>query len=308
MELLETAYPEVVFDSPDARPLLRKVLDESLERPESLSDQQAEDRRLQDTLATAPLLSFRCPLPHKEAQLRIRLPRRYPDSPLKASAEGTPQLSLSARTAIADAASDEAARISGELRREPQCLQVLGEAMRKAADLAGHECAQQVAEKEGGLNGKLPGGRCAGDTTDSPPVWPSGGGKVGARESKISSNGGDRRSSASAELSATRESVSLGRRLIYSHHIIAAQKRTGIIKAARELRLGGFSKVRVRRQPAAVHGHLRVERSMDKEGSARWQSSRMRAVLAYEGEPQSFLTAPPGSFVSVHATSDSWPL
>ncbi|CAN0041854.1 unnamed protein product [Scytosiphon promiscuus] len=251
MELLETAYPEVAFDTPDARPLLRTVLDESLER-QRLPDQRTEEHRLGDILASAPLLSFRCPLPHKEAQLRIRLPRLYPDSPLNATVEGTPQLSLSARTAIAEAASDEATRISGERRKEPQCLQVLGEAMRKATDLVDHESAggqdQPAGGQRGGLN-KIPGagdGGVASSSTGNPLGCTSGGGRRtdDGRHGDASGNscGGRRASSASAGFSGG-ESVFLGRRLIYSHHIIATQKRTGIIKGARELRLGGFSKV-----------------------------------------------------------------
>ncbi|CAN0482235.1 unnamed protein product, partial [Hapterophycus canaliculatus] len=196
-----------------------------------------------------PFLSFRCPLPHKEARLRIRRPRLYPDRPLEATVEGTPELALSARTAIADAASDEATRISGELRKEPQCLQVLGEAMRKAADLAAEGRVQPLAQgSRSGLN-ELPGGGSrqafASGTTTRPPVCQSGGGTMDPRHDKISSDssGGGRRSSASGGLPAGGGPAFLGRRLIYSHHIIATQKRTGIVKAARELRLGGFSKV-----------------------------------------------------------------
>ena len=244
MELLETAYPEAQFDNPDARAPLRAVLDQCLERQGLLRtdpDERENEPWLQTTLAGAPLISFRCPLPLREAQLRIRLPRRYPEVPLVAVVEdASMMLAAAARKAIADSAAAEAARLSGELRGEPQCLQVLGEAMRAASDLAEREIAAGGAK-----NVPTSGGarmRRSHQQSDG-----GGGGGVEAPCEQQSRSGG--RGSATAEDVAKPSSaepvaggIFLGRRLIYSHHIIATQKRTGIVKAARELGLGGFSK------------------------------------------------------------------
>lgn len=231
MELLETAYPEVTFDAPDARPLLRALLDASSEKKDP-SHQQCEEHRLQTALASTPLVSFRCPLPLKEAQLRVRLPRRYPESPLVVTVEGTPRVTALARKKIGDVAEAEATRLSGELRSEPHCLQVLGEAMRTSVDLADGELGEvgtpshTTAESCGG------GSSGGGDRTSLVPrLLGKGGTESGTIRSKA--------------VEPAETSLFLGRRLIYSHHIIATQKRTGIIKTARELGLGGFSKVRV---------------------------------------------------------------
>lgn len=239
MELLETAYPEVTFDSPDARPSLRAVLDQYLERQEGLPrpvDEQIESW-LQTALASAPLISFRCPLPLKEAQLRVRLPRRYPEVPLLAAVEGTPKLAASAREAIADSAASEAAKLSGELRGEPQCLQVLGEAVRAAADLAESELAAgTTASTEAAFSDQHLGGRGGADGGDS---------KVSCGRRARTAGGGSNAAENGTGSSSSEPvggAVFLGRRLVYSHHIIATQKRTGIVKAARELGLGGFSK------------------------------------------------------------------
>lgn len=244
MELLETAYPEVTFDTPDARPVLRAVLDQCAESqgPPPPPGQQDEDPPwLQAALAAAPLLSFRCPLPHEEAQLRVSLPRRYPDAPLVATVLGTPQLKASARRAIAAAAAGEANRLSAELRSEPQCLQVLGEASRAAADVAEAESVgggapaaapaapaavvrEEVAETGAERSRGRGGGDGFGETSRSPHP-PRAGLPCAAAEP------------------AEGAVALVGRRLIYSHHIIATQKRTGIVKAARDFNLGGFSKV-----------------------------------------------------------------
>lgn len=250
MELLETAYPEVIFDThpDDARRFLRAVLDQYLERQGGLPPRpdinEQNELWLQSALATAPLLSFRCPLPLKEAQLRIRLPRRYPEIPLIATVEGTPQLTVPARKAVADSAADEAAKLCGELRGEPQCLQVLGEAVRAAADLV------EESESAGGNNappaeaaacGQRSGGCCCGGGGDSEaPCGPHACATGGRRGSNATAKG-----ARSGSTESVGGAVFLGRRLIYSHHIIATQKRTGIVKAARELGLGGFSKASV---------------------------------------------------------------
>ncbi|CAM9597053.1 unnamed protein product, partial [Laminaria digitata] len=138
MELLETAYPEITFDTPDPRPSMRAALaqaepvNQQGREVARQGDKQRQDRGLEDSLAGVPLLSFRCPL-SREAQLRVRLPRRYPEDELQATVEGTPQLSAVSRRKIAAAATaaavggvgeGEANGLSGERRREPQCLQV----------------------------------------------------------------------------------------------------------------------------------------------------------------------------------------
>lgn len=221
-------------------------------------DTQRQDSRLEDALATVPLLSFRCPL-SRVAQLRVRLPRRYPEDELQATVEGTPRLSAVSRREIAAAATAAAvgeggaSGLPGERRREPQCLQVLGEAMRTADDLAERESA-----------GEVPSSSSAGAST-------AGEGRGSAGE-KYGGESGEARRKKGSKLSSTRDqqqqqqqqrherspreagagsarkeageaAAVLGRRLIYSHHIIAQQKRTGVVKAARELGLGGFSKV-----------------------------------------------------------------
>ncbi|CAM9696940.1 unnamed protein product [Ectocarpus sp. 13 AM-2016] len=242
MELLETAYPELTFDTPDARPLLRAALGGSSERQHT-SAQQAEETLLQEALADTPLLSFRCTLPLKEAQLRVRLPHEYPDTPLLVTVEGTPQLKVSARKAITDAVTDEATRLSRDSRREPQCLEVLGAAMQTSADLAVRESAGGQASQTGGCN-KISGcgGGMASSTAPCLSYTCSSEGEERDVSHHTNSVGATKRViSKSAQPDG--EPVFLGRRLIYSHHIIATQKRTGIMKAARDLRLGGFSKV-----------------------------------------------------------------
>lgn len=242
MELLETAYPEVTFDTPDTRPLLREVLDDSLKRKD-VPDQRCEERRLQTALASSPLLSFRCPLPLKEAQLRVRLPRRYPENPLIATVEGTPRVKASARETIVSVAEAEAIRLSGELRGEPHCIQVLGEAMRASVDLADCEfggvgAPSDAAAATAGAAEYCSDKSCGGGS--------SGGGEDVSVGSRSLGKGGTATCTIGPRaVEPEGRSVFLGRRLIYSHHIIATQKRTGIIKTARELGLGGFSKVRV---------------------------------------------------------------
>lgn len=242
MELLETAYPEIKFDTPDARPPLRAVLDQCLKeqaldlpRPDE-ENEQNEPRRLESSLASAPLISFRCPLPLQGAQLRVRLPRRYPEAPLVATVEGAPMLTTPARKAIADSAADEATKLSGELRGEPQCLQVLGEAIRAASDLV------ESSEMAGGNNASTEAAKKKNDQR-----LVCGGSSEGPCEQHASAAGRGSNSTEDVARQSSAEPVGgavfLGRRLIYSHHIIATQKRTGIVKAARELGLGGFSKV-----------------------------------------------------------------
>eukprot|EP00752_Nemacystus_decipiens_P011745 g10422.t1 len=240
MELLETAYPEVTFDAPDARPPLRAVLDQCLQRQGlPRPDDEENEPWLENSLASAPLISFLCPLPVKGAQLRVRLPRRYPAVPLVATVvvEGTPPLTASARKAIAESAASEAAKLSGELRGEPQCLQVLGEAIRAATDLADSELVHASnASTEAATSDRRVGGGGGGKnegTSGRHTCAVAGGSNALANGSR----------SSSGEPVAEAEAVFIGRRLIYSHHIIATQKRTGIVKAARELGLGGFSKV-----------------------------------------------------------------
>eukprot|EP00903_Cladosiphon_okamuranus_P014881 g13780.t1 len=242
MELVETAYPEAKFDTPDARPALRAVLDNCLQQQDQGLDLpgpgEQSERRLESSLASTPLMSFRCPLPLEGARLRVRLPRRYPAVPLVAAVEGTPMLTASARKAIADSAAGEAARLSGELRCEPQCLQVLGEAMRAASDLVDSELARggDDAPPEAAKSDQRVGGGGGGGSSEGPCEHHACAAGRGS-----GSTGGGARSSSTEPAGAA--AVFLGRRLIYSHHIIATQKRTGIVKAARELGLGGFSKV-----------------------------------------------------------------
>lgn len=236
MELLETAYPEVTFDKPDARPFLRAVLDEFSERKD-LSDDQYEERRLQTALASSPLLSFRCPLPPTEAHLRIRLPRRYPESPLVARVEGT--LTALGREIIVGVAEAEATRLSGEHRSEPHCLQVLGEAMRASVDLADRELGGVGSPSDAAAAAKLCDQKPLNTGSSS-----DGGDVAGVVPCVLGQRGTDTRTFGSRAVEPVGRSISLGRRLIYSHHIIATQKRAGIMKAARELGLGGFSKVR----------------------------------------------------------------
>lgn len=243
MELLETAYPELTFDTPDARPLLRAALDGPSERQHT-PDQQAEEIRLQEALANTPLLSFRCTLPLKEAQLRVRLPHEYPDAPLLVTVEGTPQLTVSARKAITDAVTDEATRLSRDSRREPQCLEVLGAAMQTSADLADRESTEGQGSEAGGCI-EISGCGGGGMTISTAPCLPHARASEGEERgvSHHTDNVGPTKGVLSKSAEPDGEPVFLGRRLIYSHHIIATQKRTGIIKAARDLRLGGFSKV-----------------------------------------------------------------
>ncbi|CAM9339837.1 unnamed protein product [Ectocarpus fasciculatus] len=244
MELLETAYPELTFDTPDARPLLRAALDGSFERQHT-SDQQAEEIRLQEALAKTPLLSFRCTLPLKEAQLRVRLPHEYPDAPLLVTVEGTPQLTVLARKVLTDAVTDEATRLSRDSRREPQCLEVLGAAMQTSADLADRESTRGQASQAGGCNEISGCGGGGGMSTSTAPCLPHTCSSEGEERdvSHHTNNLGPTKSVLAKPAEPDAEPIFLGRRLIYSHHIIATQKRTGIVKAARDLRLGGFSKV-----------------------------------------------------------------
>lgn len=285
MELLETAYPEVIFDTPDTRPFLRAVLDDSLERKD-LPDQECEERRLQTALASTPLLSFRCPLPLKEAQIRVRLPRRYPGSPLIATVEGTPRVKASARETIAGVAEAEAIRLSGELRGEPHCLQVLGEVMRVSVDLADSEfggvgapsntAAATAAAASEFCDDKLCG---AGNSRGGDAVEPDG------------------------------SSIFLGRRLIYSHHIIATQKRTGIIKTARELGLGGFSKVRIYTVVVAVMVVVMDEGSLLGARCSRspcWILTKSARHIAQQGTVCAQTHARTCMFVSLCFISITW--
>lgn len=188
-----------------------------------------------DDLKRIPQVCFRCPLSPGHGQLRIRLPLLYPEHPLVATVEGTPQLSAVTREAITAAARDEAQRLSGEARREPHCLQVLGEALRVSAEnpvtssVIG--CPSTRSSSAKGSSGDSTESKSRGHLRVNPGIHtPSD-----KRNQDPSCTGGGGWHDNSAVL--------LGRRLIYSHHIIAPQKRTGIIQAARELKLGGFSKV-----------------------------------------------------------------
>lgn len=236
------------------------------------------DSELEDALAGVALLSFRCPL-SREAQLRVRLPRRYPEEKLQATVEGTPRLSAVSRRKIAVAANAAAVGVggggegSGERRCEPQCLQVLSEAMQTSDDL-------DKAERESVGGTRVSSSLAAGESTAGggsrvsatrgidgrDGEEESGGTLRGARRKKDSKASGtleqqhqhehkqqqhqnqqqrQQRSARAPDAGEEREEMAavLGRRLIYSHHIIASQKRTGVVKAARELGLGGFSKV-----------------------------------------------------------------
>lgn len=236
---------------------------------------QGEELRLQAALAGIPLLSFRCPL-SGEASLRVRLPRRYPEAPLLPTVDGTPQLEAGMRAAIQAAAVGEASRCSGELRREPHCLQVLGEAKLALIEFA--ERAGEVAvEDYGDATGAVKASRAlkterAVSSNDARRAHPSRTARCGHQTAGFVEGGwadtsGERRKDGrrgggigegasgkgrSAELGSTTSGevvggadAFLGRRLIYSHHIIAQQKRTGIVATARELGLGGFSKASV---------------------------------------------------------------
>lgn len=191
-----------------------------------------------DELKRIPQVCFRCPLSPGHGQLRIRLPLLYPEDPLVVTIEGTPQLSATTREAITAAARDEAQRLSGKARREPHCLQVLGEALRVSAEnpvtTAVIDCpstwSYSAKARHHGSSGDSTGSRGRGHLRENPGIHtPS---DKRSQDPSCTGGGGDDNS---AQL--------LGRRLIYSHHIIAPQKRTGIIQAARELELGGFSKV-----------------------------------------------------------------
>lgn len=237
MELLETAYPEATLARPDARPLLRAALDDALETDtQEEKSAAAVECLLASSTSGIPLLSFSCPI-STNARLRIRLPRRYPETPLEGTVEGTPHLTATARAAISAAAASEASRLSGPDRHEPHCLQVLGEATRALADSADNvqpersSPACDAVAGARGVNAEGGGPRVAHDSeSDSRRPGPLD--KPGA-----SAHPGPRNQEAVGT------PPSLGRRLIYSHHIIASQKRTGIVKTARELMLGGFSKV-----------------------------------------------------------------
>lgn len=178
-----------------------------------------QQRVLEETLANIPLISFRCQL-SENATLRVRLPRHYPSGPLIVSVDGSPRVSATTRSKILSASCDEATRLSGDLRHEPHCLQVLNEAM-----LASREESDDGGSAASFANDK--GKACPTDRGSDP--------GVGSK--------GNRRTIESK----SEEILYLGRRLIYSHHIIASQKRSGILKAARELKLGGFSKVSAHR-------------------------------------------------------------
>ena len=219
---------------------------------------QRKDSRLEDALATVPLLSFRCPL-SREAQLRVRLPRRYPEDKLQATVEGTPRLSALSRREIAAAATaaavgdGEASGLSGERRSEPQCLQVLGEAMRTSDDLAEKESAGRVPSSSlacVSATGDGRGGAGAKYGGDSREARRKKGSDLSSTHDQLQQQQQKRQEqpprdpgAGPAKKGEEEKAAVLGRRLIYSHHIIAQQKRTGIVKEARELGLGGFSKV-----------------------------------------------------------------
>lgn len=173
-----------------------------------------------------------------------------------------------ARAVISTAAESEASRLSGELRCEPHCLQVLGEAMRALRDFVEDESDDNEFTVEAAAAVVVAGGGASlmpsssvGDS-NSPgrgtadgrkmetsvgverrreafaPSDTGGGQQIFGRPGKCPRAGG-----MGAEGGKEGGGILLGRRLIYSHHIIAPQKRTGIVKAAKELGLGGFSKV-----------------------------------------------------------------
>lgn len=218
-----------------------------------------EDDPIHDDLKRIPQVCFRCPLSPGHGQLRIRLPPRYPEDPLVATVEGTPQLSATTREAITAAARDEAKRLSGEARREPHCLQVLGEALRVSAEnpvttaTAVIDCLSassawassakphHYGSKKDGFDSSNTGSRGRGylRASDKCSQDPSG--------TRVSHRCTGGKGEKDCEGGHDNSALLLGRRLIYSHHIIAPQKRTGIIQAARELELGGFSKVRLMR-------------------------------------------------------------
>ncbi|CAM9786760.1 unnamed protein product [Ascophyllum nodosum] len=255
MELLETAYPEVVFDSPDPRPLLLAALE--VEHPPSPRQHGSSrcDAVSKGTLHDGgfiPRVCFRCPLSPGHGQLRVLLPRRYPEDPLVATVEGTPQLSALTREAISVAAQAEAQRLSGEARLEPHCLQVLGEALRVSAEHADATTGTAAAPKTASVETRKYGsGRDCSLVSEDSSTTRRLRGKLGDHPSKeghpleihrYRGAGGHLEDEAHGGRESTAV-VLLGRRLIYSHHIIAPQKRTGIMRAARELDLGGFSKV-----------------------------------------------------------------
>ena len=200
-----------------------------------------------------PRVCFRCPLSPGHGQLRVLLPRRYPEDPLVATVEGTPQLSALTREAISVAAQAEAQRLSGEARLEPHCLQVLGEALRVSAEHADATTGTAAAPKTASVETRKYGsGRDCSLVSEDSSTTRRLRGKLGDHPSKeghpleihrYRGAGGHLEDEAHGGRESTAV-VLLGRRLIYSHHIIAPQKRTGIMRAARELDLGGFSKVK----------------------------------------------------------------
>lgn len=198
-----------------------------------------QQRPSEDTIAGIPLIAFRCPFSQENvATLRIRLPRRYPANPLTVTVNGGPQLSAAVRSCILTAATEEAKRFSGEFRHEPHCLQVLSEAM-----LAFSSFAERPTEGTGAMALACGAENAAVDGGSSICREPA---VVAGVRDGIGATRGEENSWSGAEAGSGDEEAAvsyLGRRLIYSHHIIASQKRTGILKAARELGLGGFSKV-----------------------------------------------------------------
>lgn len=195
----------------------------------------------------------------------MRLARRYPEIPLLATVEGTPQLSAATRAQIISAVHNEARRLSGEQRNEPHCLSVLSEAMLAASDpgrLEG-EPGTGTSPCRSAEDNPLAGNKAIGGTTSSSSVgaldaehvrygrWEGGAGGKGERGyDEVEEGMGYRQRDVGGDgeavpspLEKLAKAVHLGRRLIYSHHIIAPQKRAGILKNARELELGGFSKV-----------------------------------------------------------------
>lgn len=230
----------------------------------------ANETTLQAAIAGVPLVAFRCPL-SSEATLRIRLPRRYPLVPLTATVEGTPSLPPRVREKILSASKMEANRFSGESRHDPHSLQVLSE-----ATLASSDDPEEPSQDPGT---QIPGdSRCTLNATAGDGDKPTGAsdgheertatgwrdsnhasGALVANDGRKDCRGDPQAASGASGKKGVGSSepcvagINLGRRLIYSHHIIAPQKRTGILRSARELGLGGYSKVYSCMQLSTVH-------------------------------------------------------
>lgn len=247
-------------------PLLLNI--DALPPPDATRREEELEQQLQANISSTPLILFRCPL-SDDATLRVRLPRRYPGTPLVASVEGTPQLSAATRAQILSAVQNEARRLSGERRNEPHCLSVLSEAMLAASDPGRLEDESgrgtslwRSAEENDPAGDKAIGGTTSSSTVDPTRMldtehagygrWEGGIGVKAGSGHQEDGEGmrhaqrvveGDGEASLSLLREKEAKAVYLGKRLIYSHHIIAPQKRAGILKTARELELGGFSKV-----------------------------------------------------------------